>query len=125
MAGEFLNLHLQVGSSRALPNGSSFTPQRGDMETLMKIATPVILLAAALAVASPALAKTSLSKGTSLCKAELAKSSPQSARVDDDETRSNENTLFLTFKVKKADGVSTTYACAVDRASQKVELTEK
>lgn len=91
----------------------------------MKIATPVILLAATLAVASPAMAKTSLSKGSQLCNDAIEKTHPKSARIDDDETRSSDTTLWFVLNVKKADGATAKFSCVVDRAAQTVQLTEK
>lgn len=94
----------------------------------MKTTAPVILgVAAAIAFAGPAAAKTSLAKGSQLCKAEAGKLTPalKSFRIDADETRINETGIWFTLNARKADDTQTRYACVVDRASQAVQFAEK
>jgi hypothetical protein len=99
------------------------------METLMKIATPVIIaLACAVGFAGPAFAaKTSLAKGGQLCKAEADKQSPEakSVRIADGETRTSDTHLWFTLNVRKADDTSAKFACVVDREAQTVQFSEK
>jgi len=78
----------------------------------------VILAAAATALtASPALAKTSLSKGKQICEA-AAKAqtpAPKSVRTDNDATRVSDGTLTFTLRIKAADDTQGVVSCKVDR----------
>ena len=90
----------------------------GPMEKLMRKTSLIaaLVLGAAFA-ASPALAKTSVVKSGQLCE-DAAKSqtpAPKSVRTDKDETRSNDDTVTLTLRVKNADDSSAKLICVVDR----------
>lgn len=95
----------------------------------MKISTPVIfrngiLVAAALAFAAPAFAKTSLNKAEQLCKAAVAGQTPapKGFRVDKNETHSSDASVSFRFLVSHTDGTSGRLACTVDRSSATVQL---
>ena len=90
----------------------------GPMEKLMQKTSLIaaLVLGAAFA-ASPALAKTSVVKSSQICE-DAAKSqtpAPKSVRTDKDETRSNDDTVTLTLRVKNADDSSAKLICVVDR----------
>lgn len=78
------------------------------------------------ALASPALAKTSLTKGGQLCEKAAEKSSPapKSVRVDDDRTVVSEAQLVFTLKVKKADDSSGKMSCTVNRDTDDVTIAD-
>ena len=84
------------------------------MKTTSLIA--VLLLGASVAVA-PAVAKTSVSKSQKLCvdAAKAATPAPQSVRADSNETKSNDTHIFITLKIRDAEGKAQTVKCSVDR----------
>jgi hypothetical protein len=90
----------------------------------MKILAPVTLTLLALAVASPALAKTSFNKGQQLCKAAISAQTPKpkSFRLDADATTSNDAVLNFLFRVTNADGTTGKIACTVDRQENAASL---
>src|SRR5262245_53451158 len=85
----------------------------------MKPSSLIALLVAGAALASPAVAETSVAKGKKVCEsAALAQTpAPKSARIDDDKTKSSDATLTYTLKVKNADGSAVLVVCKVDRAT--------
>ncbi len=89
---------------------------------MTRVSSLLLLAAASLAFASPALAKVDLNKGVSLCKAELSKQSPppKSMRTDKEHARSYGSTFVYTFQVKNADDSNATLLCTVDREESKV-----
>jgi hypothetical protein len=89
---------------------------------MTRVSSLILLTAAALALASPALAKVDLNKGVTLCKAELEKQSPppKSMRTDKEHARSFGNNFVYTFQVKQADDSNATLLCTVDRDESKV-----
>lgn len=93
------------------------------MKTTSLIA--VLLLGASVAVA-PAVAKTSVGESHKLCvsAARAETPAPQSVRADTNETRSNDTHIFVTLKVKNAEGKSIVVKCAVDRSNDGTTLTK-
>jgi siroheme synthase len=88
------------------------------MEKTMKKTSLIALLVAATAIAAaPAVAKTSLSKGKSLCEAaaKAATPAPKSVRTDNDATKVSDTTLTYKLRVKNADDSTSTISCKVDR----------
>lgn len=91
----------------------------------MKKTSLIALLVAGVAIAAaPAVAKTSLSKGKSLCEAaaKAATPAPKSVRTDNDSTKVNDTTLTYKLRVKNADDTTATVTCKVDRESDKASL---
>ena len=78
-----------------------------------------VLLGAALA-ASPAVAKTSLTKGKQICETAVKGQdpAPKSVRTDHDQTRVSDGSLIYTLRVKNADDTSSKLTCTVDRAAE-------
>ena len=89
---------------------------------MTRVSSLILMAAAAMAFASPALAKADLNKGVSLCKAELSKQTPtlKSMRTDKEHVRSFGSTFVYTFQVKNADDSSATLLCTVDRDASTV-----
>lgn len=84
----------------------------------MKKTSLIALLVAGLAIAAaPAVAKTTLSKGKSLCEAaaKAATPTPKSVRTDNDDTKVSDTTLTYKLRVKNADDTTSTISCKVDR----------
>lgn len=85
----------------------------------MKISSLFAMAVAAAALASPALAGTSLSKGKKVCEtaAREATPAPKSVRTDSDRTRTSDKELVFSLKVKNADDSVSTLTCTVDRST--------
>jgi siroheme synthase len=91
----------------------------------MKKSSLIALLVAAVAIgAAPAIAKTSLTKGKSLCEAaaKSATPAPKSVRTDNDATKVSDSTLTYTLRVKNADDSQATITCKVDRETDAASL---
>jgi len=90
------------------------------------VSSLLLLFAAALALASPALAKTSIQKGETLCKAEIAKQAPapKAIRIDKERVRANGGLLVFTVRVKNSDDSAGKLFCTVDRDSEVVSVTK-
>ncbi len=91
---------------------------------MTRISSLILLSAAALALASPALAKTSIQKGEKLCKTELAKAEPayKSVRVDKEGAKANNQAFVFDVRVKHADDTAGKISCTVDRDSEAVTI---
>ena len=91
---------------------------------MTRVSSLILLSAAALALASPALAKTSIQKGEILCKAEIAKQepAPKTVRVDKEGVRINGGLFVYTVRVKNADDSAGKLFCTVDRESEAVSV---
>ena len=89
---------------------------------MTRISSLIILSAAAIALASPALAKMSVQGAESLCKTEVGKQNPEakSVKVDKDSTKATGSSFTYLFKVKGADDVTTKLLCTVDRSTDAV-----
>ena len=74
--------------------------------------------------ATPAFAKTSISRGQSLCKSAVSSSQPkpESVRIDDDKTRVNNDVLMFSVRIRSADGTRSIVSCTVDRQTDAVTL---
>lgn len=83
-----------------------------------------LLIAAAFA-ATPAVAKTSNTKGEKICEAAAKNQdpAPKAARGDIDKIRSSDQKLVVRVKVKNADDSSTSLVCTVDRDTGEPTLT--
>ena len=101
---------------------------------MTRLSSLIILSAAAIALASPALAKISVQGAESLCKTEIAKQKPdaKSVKVDKEATRATGEKFVYLFKVKDAaDAASgaaasrraTCRACACRTASVRHSCT--
>jgi hypothetical protein len=84
----------------------------------------IILSSLAIALASPALAKTTIQKGENLCKAELAKAEPgyKSVRVDKEGAKASNSQFVFTVKVKNADDSAGKLFCTVDREAETAQI---
>jgi hypothetical protein len=84
----------------------------------------IILSSLAIALASPALAKTTVQKGENICKAELAKAEPafKSVRVDKDGAKATNSQFVFSVKVKNADDSSGKVVCTVDRETETAQI---
>jgi hypothetical protein len=89
---------------------------------MTRLSSLIILSAAAIALASPALAKISVQGAESLCKSEIAKQKPdaKSVKVDKEATRATGEKFVYLFKVKAADDAALKLACTVDRGTESV-----
>jgi len=84
----------------------------------MKKSSLIALLVASVAIAAaPAVAKTSLSKGKSLCEAaaKAATPAPKTVKTDNDATKVSDATLTYKLRLKQADDTLTTITCKIDR----------
>jgi hypothetical protein len=84
---------------------------------MTRLSSLIILSATAIALSSPALAKTSIQKGENLCKAEIAKldPAPKSVRVDKEGARASNATFVFDVKARDAANASIKLNCTVDR----------
>jgi len=89
---------------------------------MTRLSSLIVLSAAAIALASPALAKISVQGAESLCKTEVGKQNPEakSVKVDKDSTKATGSSFTYLFKVKGADDVTTKLFCTVDRSTDTV-----
>jgi len=89
---------------------------------MTRLSSLIVLSAAAIALASPALAKISVQGAESLCKTEVGKQNPEakSVKVDKDSTRATGSSFTYLFKVKGADDVTNKLFCTVDRSTDTV-----
>lgn len=91
----------------------------------MKKTSLIALLVAGVAIAAaPATAKTSLSKGKSLCEAaaKSATPAPKSVKTDNDATKVSDSTLTYKLRLKNADDSVTTVTCKVDRETDTANI---
>ena len=87
----------------------------------------ILVVAATAVTAGPALAKTSLSKGKSICEA-AAKAqtpAPKSVRTDSDATRVSDVTLTFVLRVKAADDTQGVVICTIDRETDAPTLAAR
>lgn len=91
---------------------------------MTRISSLILLSAAAIALASPALAKTTIAGGEKLCKAEVAKAQPpfKSARVDKEGAKATNASFVFDVKVWNADNSVGKLLCTVDRETQAVSI---
>ncbi len=91
----------------------------------MKLSSLIVLLAVSAALASPALAKTTLSKGEKLCEtaAKAQTPAPKTVRTDADQTKVSDAVLTYKLKIGNADDTNATLICKVDRATDTPTLT--
>jgi hypothetical protein len=84
---------------------------------MTRLSSLIILSATAIALSSPALAKTSIQKGENLCKSEVAKlePAPKSVRVDKEGARASNDTFVFDVKARNAENASIKMTCTVDR----------
>ena len=84
---------------------------------MTRLSSLIILSATAIALSSPALAKTSIQKGENLCKAEIAKlePAPKSVRVDKEGAKASNATFVFDVKARNAENASVKLTCTVDR----------
>lgn len=89
---------------------------------MSRLSSLIILSAAAVALASPALAKISVQGAETLCKNHLSgqEPAPKSVKVDKESTRANGDTFSYLFKIKNADDSTVKVECTVDRGTEKV-----
>ena len=90
---------------------------------MTRLSSLILLSAAAVALASPALAKISVQSGENLCKTEIGKQTPAptSVKVDKEATKATSDAYVFTFKVTH-DGsdVAAKVRCTVDRGTEAV-----
>ena len=90
---------------------------------MTRLSSLILLSAVTLALASPALAKTSISQGENLCKAEVKKQhTPKTLKVDKEETKATTASFIYLVKIKGADDQNARVRCTVDRESNAVQL---
>lgn len=89
---------------------------------MTRLSSLIVLSATAIALASPALAKVSVTGGEKLCKTEITNQNAgaKSVKVDKESTRAAGNTFTFLFKVKQADDSTVKLYCTVDRGEEKV-----
>jgi len=92
---------------------------------MTRISSLILLSAAAIALASPALAKTTIPGAEKACKAEIAKLSPapKSARVDKEGAKASNASFVFDVKVWNADDSTGKLQCTVDRETSAVTLS--
>ena len=68
-------------------------------------------------IATPAVAKTSITKGKQICESAVKAldPAPKSVRTDNDDTRVSDGSIVYTLRVKNADDSSSKLTCTVDR----------
>jgi carbon monoxide dehydrogenase subunit G len=91
---------------------------------MTRVSSLILFSALTIALASPALAKTTIQKGENLCKAEIAKlqPAPKSVRVDKEGAKASNATFVFDVKVKHSDDTAAKLLCTVDRESQAVSI---
>jgi hypothetical protein len=84
---------------------------------MTRLSSRIFLSAAAIALSSPALAKTSIQKGENLCKSEISKlePAPTSGRVDKEGARASNDTFVFDVKARDAANASIKLTCTVNR----------
>ena len=88
---------------------------------MTRLSSLIVLTVAALAAASPALAKISVQSGENLCKTEISKDAAlKSVKADKDSTKATAAAFVFLFKVKNADDSSSKLLCTVDRGTETV-----
>lgn len=89
---------------------------------MTRLSSLIILSAAAVAFASPALAKISVQGAENLCKTEITAkhAGAKSVKVDKDSTKASGNAFVYLFKVKTADDTAVKLNCTVDRSTETV-----
>lgn len=95
------------------------------MEPDMKTSSLLAVVIAAATLAAPAVAGTSLAKGRKVCEAAAREQTPapKSVRTDNDRTRSTNDKLTFSLKVKNADDSVSTVSCSIDRSTDAPTLT--
>lgn len=90
---------------------------------MIRVSSLAFLAAASLALAAPALAKTSISQGENLCKEEVKKQkTPKSLKVDKEETKATSDSFIYLVKIKDSADVASKVKCTVNRESNAVIL---
>ena len=86
---------------------------------MSKLPVVVLLAAASLLSAAPAMAQTSVSKAHKTCEtaSRVLRPTPKSAKVDKEETRTSEDAIVVRLNVRTAEGVLVDVTCSVDRAT--------
>lgn len=89
---------------------------------MTRVSSLILLSAASILLAAPALAKISVQSGENLCKTEIAKQDPalKSVKVDKDSTKATGAAFVYLFKVKNPDDSSAKMLCTVDRSTETV-----
>lgn len=89
---------------------------------MTRLSSLIILAAATVAFASPALAKISVQGAENLCKTEISTKHPDAkyVKVDKDSTKASNDTFVYLFKVKQADDAVVKLSCTVDRSKEAV-----
>lgn len=84
---------------------------------MTRLSSLIILSATAIALSSPALAKTSIQKGENLCKAEIAKlqPTPKSVRIDKEGAKASNAAFVFDVKARADDDSPVKLTCTVDR----------
>ena len=90
---------------------------------MTRVSSLIFLTAAAIALASPALAKTTITGAENLCKEEVKKQkAPKSMKVDKEETKATSDSFIYLVKIKDSADVASKVKCTVDRESNAVVL---
>jgi hypothetical protein len=90
---------------------------------MTRVSSLILLAAASVALASPALAKTSITQGENLCKEEVKKQkTPKSMKVDKNETKATQDAFIYVVKIKDSADVASKVKCTVDFESNAVVL---
>jgi len=89
---------------------------------MTRIPSLALLSLAAIALASPALAKISIQGGENLCKSEITRQNAgaTSVKADKDATRATNSAFTYLFKVKQADNTTAKLTCTVNRSSDTI-----
>jgi hypothetical protein len=88
---------------------------------MTRVSSLILLSAASILLAAPALAKISVQSGENLCKSEISKDTAlKSVKADKDSTKATGAAFVYLFKVKNADDSSARLLCTVDRSTETV-----
>lgn len=89
---------------------------------MTRLSSLLILSAATVAFAAPALAKISVQGAENLCKTEISTkhAGAKSVKVDKDSTKATGGSFVYMFKVKAADDSALKLNCTVDRSTETV-----
>lgn len=93
---------------------------------MARLSSLIVLSAAAIALASPALAKISVQGAEKVCKEQISSQTPapKSVKVDKESTKASGGAFVYLFKVKNADDSSAKVECTFDRSTETVSAVK-
>jgi hypothetical protein len=90
---------------------------------MTRVSSLILLAVASVALASPALAKTTITQGENLCKEEVKKQkAPKTLKLDKDETKATQDAFIYVVKIKDSADVASKVKCTVSFETNAVIL---